>query len=115
MTWDATKDGRKVADYIAWGLSNQETFKTKGVNLTETQLVSKICNMAANKFGWTEAYCLTNFNKYSVEMGMRTSFKYAAYNSVWACPTVFVNGVQAPPEEFPRSISEWNYLLRTQL
>ena len=70
ITWEKTKDGRKVADYIKWGLLNQDTFKSKGVNLTETQLVSKICNLAANKFGWTEAECLTNFNKYNIEMGM---------------------------------------------
>ena len=36
MTWDKTLSGRKVADYIKWALLNQETFKTKGVNLTET-------------------------------------------------------------------------------
>ena len=48
-------------------------------------------------------------------MGMRTTFKYGAYMSVTNTPTVFVNGVQSPPEEFPESITEWNYLLRNQL
>jgi hypothetical protein len=67
--------------------------------------------MGAGKFGWTEAECLVDFNKYSIEMGLRTHFKFALYNSVTGCPTVFVNGVQHPPEAYPLSIEEWNYLL----
>jgi hypothetical protein len=36
MTWDKTKSGRKVVDYMGWLFKNQKTFGSQGVNLTES-------------------------------------------------------------------------------
>ena len=49
----------------------------------------------------------------TVEANTRTSWKFAAYNSVSGTPTAFLNGVQV--ENFPGTTSEWNKLLKNSL
>ena len=46
LVWSKTHDGRKMNDYATWLLNNQNTFLTYGKDLTESQVISKICDMS---------------------------------------------------------------------
>lgn len=116
----ATKAGYAVnhvhaGSFLPWMeaiFAIQDEFLTGAVNLTESEVVSKLAGVAS-QFGVSSSQFSAAWNNPDIEMQTRAQWKFSTSRGVFGSPMYFLNGVRILSADF--RMSDWKNLFSQYL
>mmetsp|Transcript_2128 Transcript_2128/g.2426 ORF Transcript_2128/g.2426 Transcript_2128/m.2426 type:complete len:122 (+) Transcript_2128:98-463(+) len=110
--WDLHHNGTVNAAFNEWCFDHQGEFKgVEGLNMTQYDVMDKLCHDTDSLFGYTEAECLEVLRSGKYEQTIHNEQKYGTWYRVYTTPGVFLNGVQV--DDIPATEKAWaNFMKR---
>ena len=109
--WDLHHNGTVNAAFNEWCFEHQLEFKGEdGDNMSQIDVMNKICHDTDGLFGYTEAECLDVLKSDSYVKTVTNEQKYGAWYRVYTTPGVFLNGVQV--DSIPETAKAWTTFIK---